>query len=197
VTEFSDLELMERIGLQDADALQDLFARYGRRCFALSYRIINNASAAEEVVQDAYQTVWQKGHQFDSSRGTNVRGWLLTIVHRKSIDYRRREVDKRPPDVSIDNVDWMLSTTDVHAEVDQAMLADRVRSALADLPGEQRQIIELAYFEGMSQSQIAGERDLALGTVKSRMRLGLHRLSESLRSEWHQREATSEIGGQS
>ena len=194
--EVSDIELMERIANKDGDALQDLFARYGRRCFALAYRITNNASAAEEVVQDSYQTVWQKCDQFDVGIGNNVRGWLLTIVHRKSIDYRRREIDKRPPNVPIDDLEWALSVPDVTAEVDQRLLQERVRAALDELPVEQRQVIELSYFDGMSQSDIASARDMPLGTVKSRMRLGMRKLSETLRSEWHTSETTPGIGGQ-
>jgi RNA polymerase sigma-70 factor (ECF subfamily) len=195
VIEISDIELMERIANKDGDALQDLFARYGRRSFALSYRITNNASAAEEVVQDAFQTVWQKCHQFDVAKGGNVRGWLLTIVHRKSIDYRRREIDKRPADIPIEDMEWSLSVPDVTAEVDQRLLQERVRAALNDLPAEQRQVIELAYFEGMSQSDIASARGMPLGTGKSRMRLGMRKLSETLRSEWHHSGTTPGIGG--
>jgi len=197
VIDISDIELMERIANKDGDALHDLFARYGRRSFALAYRITNNASAAEEVVQDAFQTVWQKCDQFDTAKGANVRGWLLTIVHRKSIDYRRREIDKRPPDVPMEDMEWTLSVPDVTAEVDQRLLEERVRAALNELPVEQRQVIELAYFDGMSQSDIATQRGMPLGTVKSRMRLGMRKLSETLRSEWHHGETTTGIGGQS
>lgn len=195
--ELSDLEVMERIAQQDCQALQTLFSRYGRRCFALSYRIINNAQSAEEVVQDTFQAVWQKASHFDAERGGNVRGWLLTIVHRKSIDYRRREIDRRPPDVPIDDVDFMLSMPDVFAEVDQIMLQERVRSALANLPPEQRQIIELAYFSGLSQSDIAAAENLPLGTVKGRTRLGLRKLSELLHMEQNQSDGVSARGGRS
>ncbi|MCC6704743.1 MAG: sigma-70 family RNA polymerase sigma factor [Thermomicrobiales bacterium] len=193
--ELSDLEVMELIAQQDSHALQTLFSRYGRRCFALSYRIINNAQSAEEVVQDTFQAVWQKASQFDAERGGNVRGWLLTIVHRKSIDYRRREIDRRPPDVPIDDVDFMLSVPDIFAEVDQILLQERVRSALANLPPEQRRIIELAYFSGLSQSDIAAAENLPLGTVKGRTRLGLRKLSELLHMEQDQSDGVSATGG--
>jgi len=195
VIEFSDLEVMERIAQRDSLALQTLFSRYGRRCFALSYRIINNAQSAEEVVQDTFQAVWQKASQFDAERGGNVRGWLLTIVHRKSIDYRRREIDRSPPDIPIDDVDFMLSVPDAFAEVDQILLQERVRSALANLPPEQRQIIELAYFSGLSQSEIAAAENLPLGTVKGRTRLGLRKLSELLHMEQDQSDGVSATGG--
>ncbi len=195
--ELSDLEVMERIVQRDSQALQTLFSRYGRRCFALSYRIISNAQAAEEVVQDTFQAVWQKASQFDAERGGNVRGWVLTIAHRKSIDYRRREIDRRPPDVPMDDVDWMLSVPDVFAEVDQILLQERVRAALAKLPPEQRQIIELAYFGGLSQADIATAENLPLGTVKGRTRLGLRKLSELLHMEQDQGDGVSTAGGRS
>ena len=193
--ELSDLEVMERVAQQDSQALQTLFSRYGRRCFALSYRIINNAQAAEEVVQDTFQAVWQKAGQFDAERGGNVRGWLLTIAHRKSIDYRRRETDKHSGNVPIDDVEWTLSVPDVFAEVDQILLQERVRSALASLPAEQRHIIELAYFTGLSQSEIATSQNLPLGTVKGRTRLGLRKLSELLRMEQDHGDGVSTMGG--
>ncbi|HEV2074106.1 MAG TPA: sigma factor, partial [Thermomicrobiales bacterium] len=78
MTELSDIALMERITLRHTDALRGLYDRYGRIAFALAYRVVGEASAAEEVVQDAFETVWNKGHSFDASKGGNVRGWLLT-----------------------------------------------------------------------------------------------------------------------
>ncbi len=194
--ELTDLEVMELVAQQDNDALQTLFSRYGRRCFALSYRIINNAQAAEEVVQDTFQTAWQKASQFDAERGGNVKGWLMTIAHRKSIDYRRKETDRHAPDVPIDDVDWALSVPDAFAEVDQILLQERVRTALASLPPDQRQIIELAYFSGFSQSEIAANQNLPLGTVKGRTRLGLRKLSELLHMEQDQGDGVSYAGGQ-
>ena len=191
----NDLEVMEQIARRDSQALQMLFSRYGRRCFALSYRITSNAEAAEEVVQDAFQTVWQKAGQFDADRGGNVRGWLLTIVHRKSIDYRRREHGTRQPEVPIEQVEWSLSVPDAFAEVDQMLLQERVRAAMDSLPAEQRQIIELAYFSGLSQSAIAEAQNLPLGTVKGRTRLALRKLSEILHMELNQDDGVSAAGG--
>ena len=193
--EFTDLEVMERVARKDSLALQTLFSRYGRRCFALCYRITDNAEAAEEVVQDTFQTVWQKAGQFDANRGANVRGWLLTIAHRKAIDYRRRESDRQPPNVPIDDVEWLLAVPDASAEVDQILLRERIRRALDSLPPEQRQIIELAYFGGLSQADIARTHELPLGTVKGRTRLALRKLSEMLHQEHIQDDGVSASGG--
>lgn len=181
--EISDIDLIKGIANRDSEALKSLFARYGRRCFALCYRIVESGPAAEEIVQDTFETVWNKCGQFDSERGTNVRGWLLTIAHRKSIDYRRRELDRRPPSLDIDDLSWALAVPDAWSSVEQTLLQERVRAALSELPEEQRQVIEMAYFEGLSQSDIARDRDIPLGTVKGRMRLGLKKLAESLRDE--------------
>lgn len=185
MTEASDLELMEQIAQRDTNALRMLYDRYGRIGFGLAYRITTEATAAEEIVQDAFETVWNKGHTFDASKGGNVRGWLLTIVHRKAIDNRRRASGRSPQPVPIEDMLNVLALPDVWAEVSAEMLAVRVRTALANLPPDQYRIIDLAYFEGFSHSEIAAREALPLGTVKSRMRLGLRKLSELLRDERH------------
>lgn len=177
MTEPSDIALMERIALHNTDALRTLYERYGRIAFALAYRVTGEASAAEEVVQDAFETVWNKGHSFDSSRGGNVRGWLMTIVHRRSIDYRRRELDRPPRSVPIDTMDQVLSSPDVWKDVSANLLGEQVRTAMGQLPADQRRAIELAYFEGLSHGEIALQEDAPLGTVKGRLRLGLRKLS--------------------
>jgi RNA polymerase sigma-70 factor (ECF subfamily) len=177
VTEPSDIALMERIALRNTDALKGLYDRYGRVAFALAYRVVGEASAAEEVVQDAFETVWNKGHAFDASKGGNVRGWLLTIVHRRSIDYRRREFDRPPRSLPIDSMDHVLTSPDVWKDVSADLLAEQVRHAMDTLPMDQRRAIELAYFEGLSHGEIASRENAPLGTVKGRLRLGLRKLS--------------------
>lgn len=177
MTELSDIALMERIALRNTEALKALYHRYGRVAFALAYRVVGEASAAEEVVQDAFETVWTKGHTFDASRGGNVRGWLLTIVHRRAIDYRRREFDRPPRSLPIDAMDHVLSTPDVWQDVSATLLGEQVRHAMDTLPADQRRAIELAYFDGLSHGEIASRENAPLGTVKGRLRLGLRKLS--------------------
>lgn len=182
VTEQSDSALMERIALRQTDALKTLYDRYGRVAFALAYRVVGEATAAEEVVQDAFEIVWNKGHTFTMAKGGNVRGWLMTIVHRRSIDFRRREYDRPPRRVPIDSLDHVLSVPDVWEEVSTTLLGEQVRLAMTTLPDDQRRAIELAYFEGLSHGEIASQEDAPLGTVKGRLRLGLRKLSGILGS---------------
>lgn len=171
---------MERIAQRDTAALKALYGRYGRRAFALAYRIVGEASGAEEIVQDAFETVWTRGAGFDTAEGANVRGWLMTIVHHRAIDYRRREFDRPPRNLPIDTMDHVLSTPDVWRDVSATLLGEEVRTALNSLPEDQRRTIELAFFDGLSHGEIATQENAPLGTVKGRLRLGLRKLAGTL-----------------
>jgi RNA polymerase sigma-70 factor (ECF subfamily) len=183
VHEPSDIALIHRIADRDATALRALYDRHGRVAFALAYRVTGNAQAAEEVVQDAFEIAWTRAATFDTGRGGNVRGWLLTITHRRAIDSLRREQSRAPGRVALDDVEHRLSTPDAWGEVSSTLLAERVQAAMADLPPDQRRSVELAYFEGLTHGEIAAREDTPLGTVKGRLRLGLRKLSESLAGE--------------
>lgn len=176
----SDLELMERIVRHDAVALRSLYDSYGRIAFALAYRVTGEAAAAEEIVQDAFTAVWSRAGSFHTEKGANVRGWILSIVHNRSIDYRRKEFDRGPGRTPIDEVESMLATPDAWSEVGAKLDAEEVRAAMAELPDEQRRPIELSFFEGYSHAEIAAKENESLGTVKGRIRLGLKKLSSSL-----------------
>jgi RNA polymerase sigma-70 factor, ECF subfamily len=178
----SDVALMARIASRETDGLRALYDRYGRVAFALAYRITGDASAAEEVVQDVFETVWNRASAFDPEKGGNVRGWLMTIVHRRSIDYRRRELDRPPRNLPLDAMDGVLATPDVWKDVSATLLGEQVRYALKTLPEDQRRVIDLAYFEGLSHGEIANRENVPLGTVKGRLRLGLRKLSGVLGS---------------
>lgn len=180
MNEPSDIALIERIALRESPALKALYGRYGRKAFGLAYRITGEASGAEEIVQDAFETVWNKGAGFDASKGANVCGWLMTIVHHRAIDYRRRELDRPPRHLPIDTMDNVLSTPDVWSDVSATLLGEEVRTALNLLPDDQRRTIELAYFDGLSHGEIASQENQPLGTVKGRLRLGLRKLSGTL-----------------
>ncbi len=179
----TDLALMNRVASRDTDALRALYERFGRVAFALAYRVTGDAAGAEEVVQDAFVTVWNKADGFDAAKGGNVRGWLLTIVHRRAIDYRRREHDRPPPHVPIDTMDNVLAAPDVWKDVSATLLGENVRDAMSVLPDQQRRAIELAYFEGLSHGEIASRENAPVGTVKGRLRLGLSKLSTLLVAE--------------
>lgn len=177
-----DLDLIQAISQQDSGALMELYDRYHRICFAVSYRILHDATMAEEAVQDTFLQVWNRASTFDRERGSNVRGWILTILHHRSIDFRRRHIDRGPGLVALDDVDYRLAVPDAWAEVSATLTRDQVRAAIATLPPEQRRAIELAYFDGMTHGEIAAQEDIPLGTVKGRLRLGLKKLSTELRT---------------
>lgn len=174
-----DAELLQAVVRRDASALMALYDRYGRLAFGLAYRILGDAGAAEEAVQDAFLLVWRRAETFDPERGSGVRAWLLTIVHHKAIDLRRRQGRATTMD-DIDAAAPALAGPDVWSAVSQDLERDRVRAAVAALPNEQQQAIALAYFDGLSHREIAERTGAPLGTIKGRMRLGLRKLAEAL-----------------
>jgi RNA polymerase sigma-70 factor (ECF subfamily) len=137
---------------------------------------------AEEIVQEAFLTVWRRPGGYDPDRGS-VRSWLMAMVHHRAVDAVRREESqrRRVDDVSVGLRDEVTDhADDVVAAVERPREQRAVTAALADLPEEQRAIIELMYFEGRSQSEIAAATGLPLGTVKSRTLLGMRKLRASL-----------------
>jgi len=172
---YGDEELILRIAGQDAAALTALYDRYGRIAFGLAYRIADDPATAEEVVQDAFMQVWRHAASFDGRRGS-ARAWLLTIVHHRAIDGRRRAAGRGREVAGLDDLEDALASPDLWAEVAARLQRDQVRSAIAALPDEQRRAIELAYFDGLTHREIAERTGQPLGTVKGRLRLGLRKL---------------------
>lgn len=174
-------DLIARLVRRDTAALAELYDRMGRRAFGLAYRVLDDGDAAEDVVQDAFIWVWEHADRLDARRG-RVEPLLLTIVHRRAIDAvrargRRMARSGAMPD---DLADETAHGADLLSD-DVAL--DQARRALNQLPGEQRDALQLAYFEGMTQQQIADRLKIPLGTVKSRLRLGLQKLRTALRVE--------------
>jgi RNA polymerase sigma-70 factor (ECF subfamily) len=135
---------------------------------------------AQDVVQDAFLSLWRSGAAYDRTRGS-VRSWVLGVVRNRAIDLFRRETVRTGRDVSAEGVvERMRAVEDVAGDAERRQDARDVRSALSVLPSEQRQVIELAYFGGFSHMQIAEMLDLPPGTVKGRMRLGLSKLRLAL-----------------
>lgn len=176
-----DTELIQAIAGRDAAALTQLYDRYNRLCFTLARSIVHDASFAEEVVQDAYVGVWNCASTFDVERSRNVRGWLLTMVHHRSIDFRRRHVDRQVGQVSLDDVVHLLSVPGLWRDVELTLIGEELRAAIDTLPSQQRRVIALAYFAGLTHREIADYEAIPLGTVKGRMRLGLKKLHGELR----------------
>ncbi|MGI8477637.1 MAG: RNA polymerase sigma factor [Thermomicrobiales bacterium] len=177
----SDETLLSAIARGDAAALGALYDRYSQLAMAVAYRVLDDHGAAEDAVQDAFLSVWRRVGSFDVSRGV-VRAWLLTIVRNAAIDRRRGRHGRALQDTPIDDVAFRLASEgeEVFAEVAAHVDAEAIRAALNALPGEQREAIELAYFGGLTQQEIAERTGSPLGTIKGRMRLGLRKLRTSL-----------------
>jgi RNA polymerase sigma-70 factor (ECF subfamily) len=180
-TDPSDESLLAAVASGDHDALGVLYDRYHRLAMAVAYRVLNDHGTAEDVVHDAFLTVWRRGESFNPGRGT-VRSWLLTVVRNAAIDRRRGRHARALQDTPLDDVAFLLSSEkeEIFATVAAGIEAGRVREALTALPAEQRETIELAYFRGLTQHEIATQIGAALGTVKGRMRLGLQKMRVSL-----------------
>ena len=174
----SDSDLIERVGQGEGPALMALYDRYNRQAFGLAFRILSDASTAEEVVQDAFLALWRHAQSFDTNRG-GVRTWLLTIVHNRSID-RIRVAASRARSVELEVADYAGVTTDPWDDVDDQLDGGQVRDAVSSLPLDQRTAIELAYFRGLTHQEIAAQTNVPLGTVKGRLRLGLRKLGTTL-----------------
>jgi RNA polymerase sigma-70 factor (ECF subfamily) len=160
----------------DTRAFEVVFDRHGSVAFSLAYRMCGRRALAEDIVQEAFLSLWRSGARYDASRGS-VRSWVLSAVHNRAIDAFRRESIREGKTIADDGlserIEEPVRTAD---EVERRDEAKQIRTALESLPSEQRRVIELAYFGGFSHSEIAELLALPAGTVKGRMRLGLSKL---------------------
>jgi RNA polymerase sigma-70 factor (ECF subfamily) len=173
----SDEALVALVARSDDTAFAELYDRYGRLAYGLAHRVLRDGSLAEDAVQDAFLAIWRTASRFNAERAP-ARTWILTLVHRRAVDlvrhHERRRADPLPPqheetgDAGADETVWLR------------LQRDRVRDALRQLPDQQREAIELAYYGGFSQSELAERLGQPLGTIKSRMFAGLTRLRELL-----------------
>lgn len=173
--EATDEALLDAITARDDRALAALYDRYGGLAFALAYRILGDRGAAEDVVQDVFLSVWRRAGSFQTGRGS-VRTWLLSIVHHRAIDRLRGTTGRARQDAPLDEVDRVVSAEDPWREVSTTLQREVLKRGLATLPDTQRETIELAYFGGYTQNEIAQRMAVPLGTVKGRMRIGLQKL---------------------
>lgn len=173
-----DLRCLERLRAGEKAALSELYDRYAPLMYGIALRILREAAAAEETVQDAWVQVWKRHDTFDPSRGS-VGAWLTTVVRTRAIDRWRRESTRRRVTEQAEP-ESVIRPSDPAAEVAASEAAQRVRAALATLEERQRHVLEVAYFEGLSQSEIAQRLGTPLGTVKYWTRQGLLKLKDLL-----------------
>ena len=185
LVEASDVGLIGRAAEGDARALEVLYDRYSRVVFSFALRIVGDRELAEELLQEVFFRAWQQGSAFRASRGTFVT-WLLSITHNMAIDEvrkrRRRpqKADSEEPETILAAVADTSAGSDVEDEVWLGALRQTIVGALDQLPPAQREAIELAYYQGLTQREIAEQLGEPLGTIKTRMRLGIQKLRDQL-----------------
>lgn len=178
-TDPSDEDLVHRIAQRDEAALAGFYSRHRPLAFALAQRVVGDPAMAEDVLQDAFLSVWRKAHTYSPQRGS-ARTWLASIVRNRAIDIVRARRER----AVADDEALLLGIRDPGpAVVDQVVASidgETTRSALSTLPTEQREAVSLAFLGGLSHSEIAQRTGLPLGTVKSRVRLGIQRMRQSM-----------------
>lgn len=180
-----DREIMARIKAGDQEALSELYDHYNRLLFGLILSILKKRAEAEDILQEVFTNIWQKAEQFDLERGT-VYTWIVSLTRNKSIDRLRSKVykEQKKQSTSLDDEDVFHPLYSGEADpLENAIFNDRAKklyAALEKLTDKQRKVLQVSYFDGMSQSEIAEEFDIPLGTVKTRMRDGMIKLRELL-----------------
>ncbi len=182
----ADEVLVSRVCDGDTAALEALYSRYARVVYSFAVRIVGDGSTAEEILQEAFVRTWRQAETYRTVRGSFA-SWLLSITHNLAIDELRRR-QRRPQRVDGADVhEVMNGLVDDAANVEEAteasMLRERVIRAMATLPEAQRLAIELAFYQSMSQREIAAYLDEPLGTIKTRLRLGMQKLKDALADE--------------
>lgn len=176
----SDAALMEQLIRREPRALELLYDRYSRAVYSLVLRIAQQATSAEEIVQDVFLQLWRNAHRYEAARGP-LEPWLFSLARNRALDHLRRKGEKqRRREGTLELQPAAVAAPNPEHVVDQKRRAERVRALMGSLPEQQRRAIELAFFEGMTHSEIAAALREPLGTVKSWIRNGLLRLREAL-----------------
>lgn len=183
-TPLAGRSLGERLARKEHLALEELYDACAGRAFGLAYRLLGDGPAAEDIVHDAFLWIWEHSDRIDASRGDGE-SLLLTVTHRRSIDQLRKRArqtaTQRDAGYALEPLDEAALT--MLADIETATARTRLREALLALGADQREVVELAFYGGMTHQQIAEARDLPLGTVKSRLRLAMERLRAALTAE--------------
>jgi RNA polymerase sigma-70 factor, ECF subfamily len=167
-----DMRLVARIRAGDQQAMSELYDRYSKVVYAVALRVLQETTAAEDVLQDVFLQLWRNPDAFDASRGS-LGAWLAVITRHRSIDRLR----KRRPEVDIEEC-VIAGGPDLRDEMERSLLIEKVRAVLAQMDANQRYALELAYFQGLTHNEIAEKAGEPLGTIKTRIRSGLQKLRE-------------------
>jgi RNA polymerase sigma-70 factor (ECF subfamily) len=165
-----EMRLIARLRAGDQDAMSELYDRYGKVVYAVALRVLQDTGAAEDVLQDVFLQLWRNPDAFDASRGS-LAAWLAVIARHRSIDRLRQ----RRPETNIEDC-VIASGLDLADEAERALVVEKVRGALAEMNPDQRSAMELAFFQGLTHSEIAEKTGEPLGTIKTRIRTGLQQL---------------------
>jgi RNA polymerase sigma-70 factor (ECF subfamily) len=165
-----EMRLVARIRAGDQQAMSELYDRYGKVVYAVALRVLQDAAGAEDVLQDVFLQLWRNPDAFDASRGS-LAAWLAVISRHRSIDRLR----KRRPETDIENC-VIASSPELRDETERALVIEKIRVVLAEMNPDQRKVLELAFFEGLTHTEIAAKTGEPLGTVKTRIRSGLQLL---------------------
>ncbi len=176
-----DVRLIDRIMAGDETALTRVYDQFSPTVFGVARRVLGDTSAAEDVVQEVFVALWERPHTFDAARGT-LASWLGMLAHRRAVDrVRREEASRRRADAMA--AQPPSAPPDLDEAVSSLWISERVRAAVQSLPEEQRTCVNLAYFEGKTYIEVAALLGIPEGTAKSRMRLALRKLADTLNSE--------------
>ena len=175
-----DGEMVAQLQRGEAVGVEALYDKYGRLAYSLAYRILNERTAAEDVVQEAFLAMWRNARTFNAARG-NLRNWLLSIVHNRAID-RVRGSTRIRKESQIETMERLIEVPDAWETVSAHLERKQILEGFALLPDAQRRTLELSYFGGYTHMEIAGEMGVPLGTVKGRMRMGLEKMRTFLQA---------------
>jgi len=175
----ADRDLIDRLRRRDPQALAELYDRYGRQVYSLILRVVRDGAITEDLVQETFLRVWNRVHVFDIERGS-LGAWLLAVARNRAIDYLRSTAGRERNALELDETGYPGLFCDMEPDILNADRTRRIRAAMEKLSPNQRQVMELAYFEGLSQTEMAQKIGQPLGTVKTWVRTALKSLRDEL-----------------
>ena len=172
----SDGSLMDRVRIREQQAMSEIFDRYARLVYSVALRVLNDSGHAEDVMQEIFFQLWRNPDSFSSSRGT-LGAWLMVVARNRAIDQLRQRKPAEPVDEVI-----VAAKTNLQSEAERNIIMQKVQGILGDLPIEQQESLQMAFFDGLSHSEIAEKTGHPLGTVKTRIRSALTSLRKMLKA---------------